>query len=125
MLERLDVPWLLRKVGPTVRTTNIIVTTPERATIEVKSALVPTKRTSLVFDGVTETSDDFFGHPFSYVVNVEGDTIVCRGHVTLKKEKVPLELRRRVEEDGAMTLRIIVTPPGEKTVEVVRVFNRR
>jgi hypothetical protein len=125
VLERLDVPWLLRKIGPTVKVTNIIVTTPERLVIEVKSSLVPSKRNTLVLDGSTPTNDDFFGHPFTYLVTVEGDTVVGRGHVTLKKEKVPLELRRRVEEDGAMTLRIIVTPPGEKTIELVRVFKRK
>lgn len=125
VLERFDVPWLLRKVGPTVKVTVVIVTTPERAVVSSKSSLVPSKRNTLVFDGVTPTNDDFFGHPFRYLVTIEGDTIVGRGEVTLKQEKIPLELRRRVEDDGSMTLRIIVTPPGEKTIEVVRVFKRK
>jgi hypothetical protein len=126
VLQRLDVPWVLRKVGPSVRVTNVIVTSSEKAVIEAKSTLIPSKRTTQVFDGVTETKDDFFGHPFSYVVTIEGDTIVAKGAVTLPKEgKVPLELRRRVDEEGRMIYRIIVTPPGEKTLEIVRVFNRK
>ncbi|MDP2271327.1 MAG: hypothetical protein Q8K32_11385 [Archangium sp.] len=126
VLERLKVAWVLRKLAPTVRPINVIVTTAERATIEVKSGVLPSKRNTLVFDGVTPTVDDFFGNVLSYVVTLEGDTIVGRGHVTLEKEgKVPLELRRRVEEDGAMTLRIIVTPSGEKPLELKRVFKRK
>jgi hypothetical protein len=126
VLQRLDVPWVLRKVGPTVKVTNVIVTTPEKAVVEAKSTLIPSKRTTLFFDGVTATKDDFFGHPFSYVTTIEGDTIVAKGQVTLPKEgKVPLELRRRVDEEGRMVYRIIVTPPGEKTLELVRVFNRK
>lgn len=126
VLERLDVPWVLRKVGPSVKVTNVIVTTSEKAVIEAKSTLIPTKRTTQFFDGVTPTKDDFFGHPFSYVATIEGDTIVAKGEVTLKKEgKIPLELRRRVDEEGRMVYRIIVTPPGEKTLEIVRVFNRK
>lgn len=125
VLERLGVSWLLRKVGPTVRTTNVIVTSADRATIEVKSSIAG-RRNVLVFDGATPTKDDFFGNPLVYVVTVEGDTVVGRGHVTLEKEgKVPLELRRRVEEDGAMTLRIIVTPAGEPPLELKRVFKRK
>lgn len=126
VLQRLDVPWVLRKVGPTVRVTNVIVTTPQKAVVEAKSTLIPSKRTTLVFDGVTPTKDDFFGHPFSYVVTLEGDTIVSRGEVILPKEgKVPLELRRRVDEEGRMIYRIICTPQGEQPLEVVRVFNRK
>ena len=63
-LERLGVSWLLRKVGPTVRTTNVIVTTADRATIEVKSSLAG-RRNVLVFDGTTPTKDDFFGNALS------------------------------------------------------------
>lgn len=126
VLERFDVPWLLRKIGPTVKVTVVIVTTQEKAVISSKSTLVPSKRNTLVFDGVTPTNDEFFGHPFSYLVTIEGDTIVGRGEVTLKnKGKIPLELRRRVDDDGTMQLRIIVSPPGEKTIEVVRVFKRK
>ena len=126
VLERLEVAWVLRKLAPTVRPINVIVTTAQRAIIEVKSGVLPSKRHTLVFDGVTPTVDDFFGNRLSYVVTLEGDTIVGRGHLTLEKEgKVPLELRRRVEEDGAMTLRIIVAPPGEKTLELKRVFKRK
>lgn len=125
VLERLKVGWVLRKVGPTVRFTNVIVTTATRATIEVKSTLGG-RRNVLVFDGTTPTVDDFFGNPLTYTVTIEGDTIVGRGHLTLEKEgKVPLELRRRVEEDGSMTLRIIVTPPGEPQLEMKRVFKRK
>lgn len=126
VLQRLEVPWVLRKVGPTVRVTNVIVTTPQKAVVEAKSTLIPSKRTTLVFDGVTETKDDFFGHPFSYVATIEGDTIVARGGVDLKKlGKVPLELRRRVDDEGRMIYRIICSPPGEPPLEVVRVFNRK
>lgn len=126
VLQRMDVPWLLRKVGPSVKTTNVIVTSPERAVIEVKSSIIPSKRTTLVLDGTTVMNDDFFGHPFTYVASIEGDTIVSRGEVTLKKEgKMPLEFRRRVEDDGSMTLRISVRPPGEKPLEIVRVFKRK
>jgi hypothetical protein len=125
VLERLNVGWFLRKVGPTVRTTNVIVTTADRATIEVKSP-VGGRRNVLVFDGATPTTDDFFGNPLAYTVTVEGDTIVGRGSLTLEKEgKIPLETRRRVEEDGSMTLRIIVTPPGEPQLEIKRVFKRK
>ena len=125
MLERLKVSWFLRKVGPTVRFTNVIVTTPERMTLEAKSA-VGGRRSVLVFDGVTPTTDDFFGNPLTYTVTIEGDTIVGRGSLTLEKEgKVPLETRRRVEEDGSMTLRILVTPPGEPQLELKRVFKRK
>lgn len=125
VLERLHVGWLLRKMAPTVKPTNVIVTAADRATVEVKSP-IGSKRNVLVFDGVTPTNDDFFGNPLTYLVTIEGDTIVGRGHVTLEKEgKVPLELRRRVEEDGAMTLRIIVTPPGESQIELKRVFKRK
>ena len=68
----------------------------------------------------------FLGNRLSYAVTLEGDTIVGRGHLTLEKEgEVSLELRRRVEEDGAMRLRIIVAPPGEKTLELKRVFKRK
>lgn len=125
VLERLRVGWLLRKMAPTVRPTNVIVVTADRATVDVKSP-IGTRRNTLVFDGTTPTTDDFFGNPLTYVVTIEGDTIVGRGHVTLEKEgRVPLELRRRVEEDGVMTLRIIVSPAQEKQIELKRVFKRK
>ncbi len=125
VLERLRVGWFLRKMAPTVRPTNVIVVTADRATVDVKSP-IGTRRNTLVFDGTTPTTDDFFGNPLTYVVTIEGDTIVGRGHVTLEKEgRVPLELRRRVEEDGVMTLRIIVSPAQEKQIELKRVFKRK
>lgn len=125
VLERLQVGWFLRKMAPAVKPINVIAVTAERATVDVKSP-IGTRRNTLVFDGTTPTNDDFFGNPLTYVVTIEGDTIVGKGHVTLPKEgKVPLELRRRVEEDGVMTLRIIVQPPGEKQIELKRVFKRK
>lgn len=124
-LERVGVNWLIRKAAASVRTTNVIVATEEKMTYEVKSSIAG-RRLVLVFDGKTVTTDDFFGNALAYTSKVEGGAIVSNGTVDMKdRGKFPLELRRQVNADGTMSLRISIFPPNEEPVVLLRVFNRK
>ena len=75
LLERLDVGWLIKKAAPSARPTHVIVTGDERISIEVQSPL-NTRKTTLVLDGRTTATDDFFGNGVEYTARREGDTII-------------------------------------------------
>jgi hypothetical protein len=125
VLEKLDVGWLIKKAAPTTRPTHVIVTAQNQATIEIQSPL-STRKSTLIFDGKSVATDDFFGSAIEYTANREGDTIVTHGVMKHSKlGKVAFDTRRLVQDDGTMLYAISLTVPGEAPRVLKRVFRKK
>jgi len=125
VLERMGANFLLKHAAKTVRPTHVIIAGKGKFSLTIKSLIV-TRRYLVVLDDKTETPDDFFGHPFAYTSHVEGDAVVSKGEVDLgKKGRMPLGLKRFVDDKGRMRLHITLFPRGESPIEIQRVFQRR
>ena len=123
VLAHFEASFVTRKVANSVAPTNVITWKGDRFELAVKAMV--TRVSTVVLDGVTPTSDELFGNPYTFTSTLVGQAVVSHGHVARSAGvKEPLELRRAVEPDGRMQLRIIIAPDGGAPLEIRRVFNR-
>lgn len=124
VLEHFQANFFVKRFARSVTPTNVITWNGDRFGLEVRAVTV-TKRTTIVLDGKTPTADDIFGNPYEYTSLLVDGAVVSKGTVRRADGKQDeLAMRRSVEPDGRMVLRMTITPPGEKPLEISRVFNR-
>jgi hypothetical protein len=123
LLAHFEANFLVRSLAGSVAPTNIITFKSDRMELKVESVI--NKHSTLVLDGATPTGDDMFGHAVSYTSTLEGEAVVSHGTVAGKDGKPEgLDMRRTVEPDGRMQLKMTITPTQGEAIEIRRVFNR-
>jgi hypothetical protein len=118
LLERLGVPWLLRKLAPRVVQQEIIVESG-RVHIRVSDQK---KDEVLTVDGKTPAHTELVGNPLVLLSRVEGDAIVSEGTITIDGRQLAV---RSVRQATASEMRVTNTfGSGPDALVFRRVFVR-
>ncbi|MFO0599300.1 MAG: hypothetical protein U0228_28595 [Myxococcaceae bacterium] len=123
IFDLFEVGAIERRMAQTVTPTQVVVLTPQKMDLTVKSAFRNGTRT-WELDGQHPLEEDLMGHAMKITPRYVKGEVHATGLIVLKGAETPVVLRRYVD-GGHMVQEFRIAPAGKPEVVMKRVFNRK